>query len=127
MAKKFNSRGSFRGLKIRCDEYSGEVNIRIPLRELREILTEASLQCLQAMKENRESNLEEDPEGYQENLYRYIKGIDEMVMEPINNRYKIIPKTITERKKFVQEERFERMLINEIVEEAINEGNYKSD
>jgi hypothetical protein len=128
MSKKFDIHGYFRGIKIKVNPVTGEANLSIPLSDLEEILTSAILyEYHQIDKYKKELEKKRKPPKYlavEENLAyckRYLESLRGLsawaksFLEPPEHE----PKTKAERLKVVTEIRDERLLIDSIIQEAL--------
>lgn len=124
MSKKFDSYGRFRGIKVKVDPVTGEVNLRMPFSDLEEILNSAILykysqiekykkELSKKKKSPRYLAIEENLE-YCEGFLKTLQGLSGWVKSFLT-RPKPEPRTKEDRFKVVNEIRKERLFIDSLI------------
>lgn len=105
-------------LKVKVNPGSREVTLKIPATELLELLTAAELNCYSDLKKSKHDE-------YSRGLLDFARGIRDQVTEGLHPQAKEVPlakQTKEARWAAVRAVQKERVLLDQIIEEAIGGG-----
>ncbi len=142
MTRKHDSRGSiqrysrttaeavFKGIRVRLDNVTGEVNLRIPYSELSQVLTAAALNCFECISEAQKASdvaqvgQKDETLAYHQGLLNFVKGIELLVdaqgkcgkprtldQDPLTRK-----RSVKQRREAVQQAKKERQLIDGLLD-----------
>jgi hypothetical protein len=134
MARKYN------GLRVGLDNVSGEVSLRIPYHELRQILTAASLNCYDAIEKARKASdaaqagQKSETLAYHQGLLQYIKGVDLLIeaqgahgaprtlaQDPLTRK-----RSVKQRREYVQRAQKERRMLDDLLASVLANRSQKA-
>ncbi len=124
-------RRRYEGLKVRLDRESGEVNLRIPYRDLREVFTAAALHCYDSLDKRKKdpskgAEARQEANAYDEGIFAFVRGMEALLEDQILPAWRTEPLTAAERRKAAIASKRERQLFDEILAtmraERVNRG-----
>ncbi len=108
-------RRRYEGLKVRLDRNSGEVNLRIPYRDLREVFTAAALNCQDSLKKAAGRRNPGEARAYHDGLLAFVRGIEALLDDQLRPAWTGEPLSVEERRRAALESRRERKLFDDML------------
>ncbi len=115
MGRRRDKHGRYWGLKVRLDRNSGEVNLRIPYRDLREVFTAAALNCYDSVKKADGRRNPEEARAYHDGLLAFVRGMEVLLDDQLRPAWAKGPLSVEERRKAALESKRERQLFDDVL------------
>lgn len=119
-------RRRYEGLRVRLDRESGEVNLRIPYRDLREVFTAAALHCHDSLEKRDKdpgwrAGRRQEADAYDRGLLAFVRGIEGLLEGQITPAWTKEPPSVEERRRAALESRRERQLFEDMLDAMMAE------